>query len=59
MAVTLQPLKIAIGTFLLSMAILAVVDHDMFKLDKIRVTPLAADSFGVRSLCTLVEPRAL
>ncbi len=27
----------------------------MFKLDKIKVTPLAAESFGVRSMCTLVE----
>jgi predicted metallo-beta-lactamase superfamily hydrolase len=27
----------------------------MFKLNKIKVTPLAAESFGVRSMCTLVE----
>ncbi len=27
----------------------------MSKLDKIKVTPLAAESFGVRSMCTLVE----
>jgi predicted metallo-beta-lactamase superfamily hydrolase len=54
-AVTPQPLKTTIGTFLLSITVLAVVDEGMFRLDKIRVTPLAAESFGVRSLCTLVE----
>jgi predicted metallo-beta-lactamase superfamily hydrolase len=34
---------------------LAVDGNCMLKLNKIKVTPLAAESFGVRSMCTLVE----
>ncbi len=53
-----------IGTFLLPEIVVAVIsearrtetgNESRALLEKIKVTPLAAESFGVRSMCTLVE----
>jgi predicted metallo-beta-lactamase superfamily hydrolase len=53
-AVTLQSLIFYRNVFLFH-GCLAPVDKGMSALNKIKVTPLAAESFGVRSMCTLVE----